>query len=168
MTMPGGEDGEAVELEPRHGHCEGGERTRTYRIWQGMRQRCYNPNHLSYPDYGAKGVRIYWEWLGRGGFAAFLRDLGECPSDLHSLDRIDPEGSYDPWNCRWIEHAENCRRVRRVSHRHRKVKARGPDGRIRELTLVGWAKRLGISYDSLQRRIQRGMGERAFSTPGRR
>lgn len=154
--------------KPRtHGHVVGGERTRTYRIWQGMCARCYNKNHRSYPDYGGKGLLVYFDWVGPGGFASFLADMGACPGDDYSLDRIDPDRGYEPDNCRWVKHAFNCSRVRRVSHAKDKRTARGPDGKERTLTLRQWAKRLGISYDSLKRRLQRGWGDRAFSIKGR-
>lgn len=151
-----------------HGHVVGGERSRTYRIWQGMIARCYNKNHRSYPDYGAKGILVYFDWVGAGGFASFLADMGTCPSDAHSLDRINPDIGYQPDNCRWLLHTENCSRVRRVSHAGEKRKAVGPDGKERTLTLRQWAKRLGISYSSLKRRLQRGWGDRAFAERGRR
>lgn len=32
-------------------------------VWQAMKQRCYNPDHLEYARYGAKGVTVCSEWL---------------------------------------------------------------------------------------------------------
>lgn len=31
-------------------------------VWSQMVERCHNPNHPSYPKYGAKGVRVCEEW----------------------------------------------------------------------------------------------------------
>ncbi len=38
-------------------------------IWRGMINRCYNSNHISYPNYGGKGVTVCEEW--RNDFVLF-------------------------------------------------------------------------------------------------
>lgn len=35
---------------------------RIYSLWTHMNRRCYNPSHVSYSRYGAKGVRVCDEW----------------------------------------------------------------------------------------------------------
>lgn len=93
----------------RHGHSP----TPTYKAWSSMKQRCSNPNVVNYQNYGGRGIRVYDEWLH--SFEAFLRDVGERPSDpagwtgkkaYWSLDRIDPDGDYEPGNVRWATPAE--------------------------------------------------------------
>lgn len=66
-----------------------------------MIQRCYNKRHKSYEDYGGAGIRVYFGWIGTGGFEEFLRDVGKRPSRQHTLDRKDPQLGYDPSNVRW-------------------------------------------------------------------
>lgn len=139
------------------------EQRRTHRIWGAMKRRCYDKNFRGYETHGAQGVRVFWEWLD---YDAFVRDMGVCP-DGHSLDRINPEDGYSPWNCRWIPMAENSRRVRRQTDRHTKRTAVGPDGVARTLTLEAWAELLGMKYTSLLRRLERGWGQRAFRSRGR-
>jgi hypothetical protein len=48
-------------------------------------------------DY--QGIAICERWLQ--SYAAFREDMGECPSKLHTLDRIENHKGYEPGNCRW-------------------------------------------------------------------
>lgn len=165
--MTGELAGEAVALTPaRHGHRSGGRWSPTYQTWKNIQRRCYDPKHKTYEGYGGRGVRVYFDWLGAGGFAAFLRDVGERPSRGHHLDRIDPAKGYEPGNVRWRPAAENL--ATSVSCCAKQVEAKGPDGVVRELSLGAWAELLGIKYRTLSRRLQRGMKERAFAQRGRR
>lgn len=88
----------------------GRSRTREHRIWRAMRTRCYNPNAGNYSDYGARGIAVCDRW--NKSFAAFYEDMGKCPSDKHSIDRIDNNGNYEPGNCHWVTHSEQCRNRR--------------------------------------------------------
>jgi len=77
---------------------------RAYRSWDGMKQRCLNPNtkaaHIYYKTY------IDPNWLT---FEGFLKDMGERPVGRYSIDRIDPTKGYYKENCRWLLLSENCR-----------------------------------------------------------
>lgn len=82
----------------RHGHARKGHITRTHSIWMGMNSRCNNPNREKYKDYGARGIKVCERWHK---FENFLADMGEAPRGL-SIDRFpDPDGNYEPGNCRW-------------------------------------------------------------------
>lgn len=70
-----------------------------YHIWTGMKQRCSNRRHRDYFRYGGRGIRVCEEW--RSSFDTFVNDMGVRPSALHSLDRINNDGNYEPRNCRW-------------------------------------------------------------------
>ena len=64
-----------------------------------MKNRCLNPNNKKYPIYGARGVKVYSEW--ENDFTVFLKDIGLAPGPDYSLDRINPNGDYEPGNVRW-------------------------------------------------------------------
>lgn len=140
----------------------------TWQTFQNMKARCYNPKHATYELYGGAGVRVFFGWIGRGGFAEFVNDVGLRPGRAYSLDRIDSAKGYEPGNVRWVTKTENYARPGHARNCCRnEVEAIGPDGVKRKISLFEWAELLGISYRSLCRRIQRQMGERAFAVRGR-
>lgn len=74
-------------------------KTSEYRSWQHMKARCYNPNNHNYNYYGGRGIGICENW--KDSFIYFITDMGLKPSKDYSLDRIDPNGNYEPSNCKW-------------------------------------------------------------------
>ena len=87
----------------------GWSKTPTYVSWRAMRSRCRTKSNASYPSYGGRGIKVCERWQE---FLNFLEDMGERPSLDHSIDRIDPDGDYEPGNCRWLIKAEQDARRR--------------------------------------------------------
>lgn len=67
-----------------------------------MIYRCHVPGARGYRDYGARGIYVCEEWRD---FRNFIAWAGERPEGM-SLDRIDNDGPYAPWNCRWATHQQ--------------------------------------------------------------
>jgi hypothetical protein len=91
-------------------------RTRAYRSWLCMMARCFNPRDKSYADYGGRGVTVCERYLSVENFFA---DMGERQPGM-SLDRINPNGNYEPDNVRWATPAEQAANRRRPRRRRKR------------------------------------------------
>ena len=127
--------------------------TRVYNIWQNMRRRCQSPSNTAFKNYGARGVTVTDSW---SEFTTFLSDMGQPPSDDHTLDRINNNLGYCKENCRWATkdiQANNTRRNVFITF----------SGRT--LTMSQWARELGLKVGTLECRLRRGWSyERALTT----
>lgn len=87
-------------------------KTSEYTVWGNMIARCRNPAHPSYVNYGGRGILVCEQWLD---FQAFYADMGNRPSSLHSLERINNDKGYNKENCKWSTLQEQSlnKRIRR-------------------------------------------------------
>ncbi len=93
-----------------HGEANRGGCSAEYNCWLNLIARCENQNSKNWPLWGGRGIRVCARW--RQSFVAFLADMGRKPSPRHSIDRIDPDGHYEPGNCRWATPSEQRRNRR--------------------------------------------------------
>lgn len=79
--------------------------TRIYRLWGGIKRRCYNKSVDSYEHYGGIGIKMCDEW--KNDFNAFYEwAIANGYKDDLTIDRIDYNGNYEPSNCRWVTQLE--------------------------------------------------------------
>lgn len=141
-----------TERSTKHGYSGN---NKTYRSWDGMIQRCTNPNNKKYPIYGGRGITICKRW--RNSFEDFLKDMGEHPSPGYSLERINNDKGYYKKNCRWATPKEQARN-RRNNHLVTCF------GKLQ--CIAAWSEETGISKNTILWRLNNGWSpEKALTTP---
>lgn len=138
----------------------GGNKERLYKIWMGMRRRCADKKVKDYPRYGGRGIKVCDDWQDYAVFRKWAIANGydkDAEFQKCTLDRIDPNGDYEPSNCRWVDiktQENNRRNTRKVEYL----------GKTMSVTM--WAEELGIDTGLLRDRLRNGWSfERAITEP---
>lgn len=118
--------------------------TPEYNSWRGMIERCENPRHRGYANYGKKGIKVCRQW--RNSFLAFLKDMGYRPGPGYSIERKRGSRGYCKSNCRWATKKEQARN----KSNNRRITAFG-----RTQSLAAWAEETGLNRGTILSRLDR-------------
>lgn len=131
-------------------------KTRLYKIWAGMKQRCINPNTTGFENYGGRGIDYIPEWENFETFKEWAIQSGY--NDTLTIDRIDVNKGYSPQNCRWANETQQARNKRSNLYFTHQNQTR---------CLKDWATYLKIDYLLLYGRIvtRHWDFEKAINTP---
>lgn len=143
------------ELISRANSTHGMSAHTAYGVWHSMIQRCTEPTHAAWKNYGGRGITVCERWLH--SFENFWADMGPTYESGLDLDRKNNELGYSPENCRWTTRTVNCRNKRGA----RLVTYMG-----REMPLKEMAELTGIGYTTLLYRLDHGCpSERLADAP---
>lgn len=107
-----------------------------------MCQRCHNPRHKFYKDYGGRGITVHAPWRD---YLTFRAEAPEKPEGSLTFDRIDNDRGYEPGNVQWVSRREQ-QNNRRTSLR---LTACGETK-----TLSEWSAATGMSLRTLTYRLR--------------
>ena len=122
-----------------------------YESYSCAKQRCTNPKHKNYGEYGRRGIEFRLPPI-----ADFWATLGDTWFEGATLERIDNNGHYELGNVRWATRREQCLNTRNS----RKLTLNGVTK-----NLCQWAEHLGINQASLRERLRKWPMEKALTTP---
>lgn len=129
----------------KHGFARLGKVKQIYSLWCRIKDRCNNPNKQHYERYGGRGIKVCERW--QNSFENFLEDMGERPSEKHSIDRIDVNGDYCKENCRWATKKEQANNT--STNKFLLI-----DGQLK--TIAQWSEIYGVKQCIISKRIIRG------------
>jgi len=79
-------------------------KTVEYKIWKGIKKRCFNSSCKAFPNYGGRGITICDIW--KNDAQAFIDYIGSRPSNEYSIERINNNKNYEPGNIKWATRQE--------------------------------------------------------------
>lgn len=130
-------------IEPR--------KSKLYKVWIDMRNRCSNPNNKNYKRYGLKGITVCNEWIN--DYITFYNwaiknGYKENKEKKYTIDRICNSKGYNPENCRLLSIQEQ--QSNRTNNHW--ITYQGET-----LTVSQWSKKTGIKVQTIFTRIRIGL-----------
>jgi hypothetical protein len=123
--------------------------TRLHGIWGDMKNRCNNPRHKGFKNYGGRGIKICEDW--QKDFSIFkVWAIANGYSETLKIERINNDGNYEPDNCKWATDLEQSFNKRTT----RQIILFGET-----LNLLQAEQKYGISRDIIRSRINAGWDE---------
>lgn len=149
---------EHVETKPAFKH--GMIKHPLWKIYAGVKKRCYQTTCLKYPNYGGRGIEMYELW--RKDFMLFYNwAMGNGWKLGLSLERNDVNGNYEPFNCRFISLKEQA--YNKTTSQMLTI-----FGETKCLKLWIGDSRCVVKYGTALRRLYRGWDfEKVITTPAR-
>lgn len=142
------------ERNHKHGHVN----ERLYIVWNGMKRRCNSTKGQDARDYHNRGIKVCTEWLDYMTFRKWAyangydenAEFGKC-----TIDRINPNGDYEPSNCRWVDENIQARNKRNNIN----IEYNGETHCLKD-----WVRITGIKRETLKQRYHAGKrGDALFS-----
>ncbi len=115
-----------------------------YQTWDGIKKRCYQHNATGYKNYGGRGIKMCENW--RISFWNFVKEMGEKPFKLATIERLNNNQDYSKENCKWAtpkEQSENKRNNIYVEYNNQKY------------TLYAICKLLNLKHSSVWWRLKK-------------
>lgn len=135
-----------AERNTSHGHTK----ERLYRVWKGMKARCFIKSHKSYPRYGGRGITVCDEWNNDYlAFRTWAFANGYDPNSAYmqcTIDRINHDGNYCPENCRFVGNIVQANNTSRNIHLEY-------NGEVK--TTAEWARIMNVPVSRLYCRMGR-------------
>jgi hypothetical protein len=126
--------------------------SKLYFVWHGMIERCENKNHVSFKNYGGRGITVCAEWHDAATFLEWAESSGY--KEGLTIERVDVNGNYCPQNCMWITPAEQSKNKRNsVKYTLNSVTK----------TQADWARSLGVASNTLSGRVRKYGVEKALT-----
>ena len=141
----------------KHGSARRNKKTKTYKTWESIKRRCFQPSQDNYRLYGGRGITVCEKWLA---FEGFHEDMGDQPIGM-TIERSNPDGDYCKDNCLWVSSKQQARNKRTT----RWLEFNGEKRCLSE-----WAEIVGLDPKTLRQRIdaygwsvERALTERVMS-----
>lgn len=120
-------------------------KSKEYRCWQSMKERCYSGTGAEYESYKRRGITVCDRWIS--SFENFYSDMGPMPTKKHTVERVDNDKGYSPENCRWATRQEQAQNTS-------KSVLLEIDGKRK--TLAEWGRIGGVSEEAIKYRMSIG------------